>query len=390
MNVHLKTRLLVIANSARVCWFYCVIVLALVGMARPSAAINFPVNISLSPNAGTLCVGAKQTLTATVTKQADKSAVSGASVSFTGGSVDPASGNTNTNGNVTTTWTSPASAGTVTVTATVSWVADPKNNVLASSASDKATFNFIGGAITGDTEARYYCSGPSPWSPILSAATGQPSGTTYSWSVTAGATKLALVGATNQQTVSCQGTAPSDPANMFDVTVQLTYSLNGQNCTSTQKVQVRQPSALPLLKSGPATVYYPPNSKAYGFDNEFRRYEVDDQAGKPMAGAMWNEIWDTFVRGAGPPTIIDQDGKTIPVPAPTPGNGPADANGQVTDQFFYTGVSFPTPPTQTTHSVICSMRQRVWLGSATSGLGCGPMFSANITYYSDGAYGWTP
>ncbi len=320
MSIHFQSRRCPsnINSLVRACLLLGFVALALVLTARPSAAINFPVNIKLSYNADTMCVGGKtQTLTATVTKQSDNSAVQGASVSFSGGSLNPSAGTTGANGQVTTTLTSPASAGTATVTASTSWVADPKNNVAASSASDPKTFNFIGGAITGDTDMRYRCLGDATPPKTFSAVGGQPNGTKYTWSTSSAGqgqvgfynnytsvTTWSGVGSTYAQ-IGVKGTAASSAAN--DVTVKATYSLNGVECSSPDlNLTVRQGKTVVKIRDvGLATItYYPsdgPGSPWYGFGSsdpttrQRIQWGLTDQFNTPLPMESVNEVWTPLV-----------------------------------------------------------------------------------------------
>jgi hypothetical protein len=118
-----------------------------------------------------------------------------------------------------------------------------------------------------------------------------------------------------------------------------------------------------------------PATPFYGFTGQWRTYRINDQFGNPMPGVVWNEIWDN----------IRPDPRFPGWVPPTPGNGPADANGQVTDVFGYQNYnSVPAIAPAlvrpavgaawvvgTNEVLMGTLRQQLWAGSATSGVGCG-------------------
>lgn len=75
----------------------------------------------------------------------------------------------------------------------------------------------------------------------MRAADNQPTGTTYSWAVSNGAGKVAFIGSTTGSSATLKPTTES--VTQGDVTIRLTYSLEGQTATSSQTLTVHRPKA---------------------------------------------------------------------------------------------------------------------------------------------------
>lgn len=313
MNFHFRSRRSLAINSVvdlvRAPWLLVMVVLLLALTARPSAAINFPCNITLNPPTATLGVAGssqgatKQDVTATVTKQSDGSAVQGAQVSFstTSGSLLPTSQNTGANGHATSTFTSGATAGTATLTATVSWEADPAHNVPASSLSANATFTIIDGdpSANGAT-LRHYCGVDVSSFNTTTSAPSQPTGTTWTWATSSAmAAKDASQGTTPKAILTgVQGTSSLNGRG--SEWVQITYTFNGVSVTSNKEDgwTVLRPGGLKQIslvdqdintfavQQGEA----PPNCSGYV---SVYQYDLQDQFGQSMPNVDVNEQFGT-------------------------------------------------------------------------------------------------
>jgi hypothetical protein len=159
----------------------------------------------------------------------------------------------------------------------------------------------LGGPIAGGDDIRYYADNSAP-AATLTAASNQPAGTTFSWSVSTGGDKLKINPPSTGSSVSVSGTAAS-VAPGKDVTVQLVYALGTKHSTVTKKVSVREPcSIVDITFAAPGQVLYPPDTGAYGFGPgveapgssayENVGWELLDQLGAPMGGVTVVQSWD--------------------------------------------------------------------------------------------------
>lgn len=273
-------------------------------------------------------------------------------------------------------------------TFTVTFTATP---AVGAAGQAQITVNVIGGPATSSGNARWFCGAADPNPPTVSAAGGQPAGTTYLWAIVpggAGAGTVAFVGGVAAATATVRGTSASAAAN--DVTIRLTYSRGAgalaATCQSNITMTVSQPTAMPLVASaGPTTVYYPadvPATPFYGFTGQSRTYQVNDQFGNAMPNTGVNEIWDTVVANPRQPAWT----------GPANANGATNGAGQATDSFWwqgYNGVVAIAPALVAPAFVsMGSLRQRLWAGSGTSGAGCGPFHTYNVQYFTNGVRGF--
>lgn len=362
MNLHFRSRRSLAINSAvdlvRASWLFVMVVLLLALTARPSAAINFPCNITLNPPTATLGVAGSsqgatsQGVTATVTKQSDGSVVQGAKVSFSApsGSLSPTLQNTDANGHATSTFTCGATVGTVTLTATVSWAADPAHNVSASSASANATFTIIGGDPVpqgSNTAVQYYngLADASSTDPTVTAP-GQPTGTTWTWA-TSSSMSANPQNSSSTPTATLHGVAATPVAQGAGTEwVQITYTLSGVSVSSNKvkRWTVVQPSSLQQLSLTDG-VFIDSNYQIHpnGFDSEYE-YQVKDQFGSNMTNINVNEDFGTF--------FSDYPGQNWPMPGP---NGRYYPDGKFTDAL---GADVPAP-----YTPVSSAPQSPFLGN---------------------------
>lgn len=171
--------------------------------------------------------------------------------------------------------------------------------------SEPITINVIGGPISGENDIYYFCdsSTSTDWS-HLHAASGQPAGTTYSWSLTGNA-KLTSPSTAADVTYAGSGAGST---NVGDVKATVTYSLNGVSATSDPfPITVHAPVSFVL--NTPSTDAYtkyegPGPSDTWGFDGEHLYFTINDGLGQPMRSsqhqAYWDESWDTMANGNGP------------------------------------------------------------------------------------------
>lgn len=110
------------------------------------------------------------------------------------------------------------------------------------------------------------------------AAYGQPSGTQYHWQIVVGGDKAHIVGTAFAETVSVQPDAPSSQEG--DVTLRLTYSYGGCDCSSNITLTVRRPSSVfstyvigdPFCSEPkPDAMYWSGSRSDYWFRDQFNR-----------------------------------------------------------------------------------------------------------------------
>lgn len=272
-------------------------------------------------------------------------------------------------------FSSPA-AGTHTISCSASikdTTVDPVEDCGTSSGQSVAYI--IGGPFTGDSDIHFYCDDSyyGDWG-FLYAAGGQPSGTTYQWTITGNA-KIVNNPLRPPSQATYAGIHPGS-SNVGDVTASLTYSLNGVSVKSPDfPITVHTPTQFVVLKDagtvGPTK--YTSGDKAYGFDGQQLHFQIKDGLGQPIT-AYWNETWDTEGNGNGPNP--PQIGDTL------------DSNGGSIDYFLYTGNDQPNKPSGDkevgpfTHKYYVTARR-----TAGSGLGCLVQTYTGVTYYTYGVTG---
>lgn len=127
--------------------------------------------------------------------------------------------------------------------------------------SQDVTINVIGGPISGTNDIHWYCDTGKfiDWG-YLSAASGQPAGTTYSWSMAGNAQ---YVGDTLPPTSATATYAGKDTGSHLpgDVKATVTYSLNGVTATSDPyPITVHAPTQFIVLSVDPPTQYRGPDT----------------------------------------------------------------------------------------------------------------------------------
>ncbi len=165
-----------------------------------------------------------------------------------------------------------SSAGTNTVTPTcvVSYIVQYARGGTATisetaSAAKPVTIYVIGGPITGENDKSYFCSSnDTSGFGHLSAASGQPAGTTYSWSISGSAIFCDSNGNSTSPTGASavyRGTNPGS-TKPGDVTANVTYSLNGVSAKSDNfPITIHVPVSFAITaKTGP-TKLLPPDPK---------------------------------------------------------------------------------------------------------------------------------
>jgi len=254
-------------------------------------------------------------------------------------------------------------------------------------ASPDVTINVIGGPITGDKDVRYYCDYPTETSPLsaaetghLSAASGQPAGTTYSWSITGSAT------------VTDGGTTPNATYRSVAsgaASAVVTYTRDGVSASSPAfAITSHEPKIGKAVPSGPSAdhIYYSPFG--YGFDQQSIVYTVVDQdnPNMPMGGVPVEEVWRL--------TRYDpMANNSWPVPGQE--SAVTAADGTFTDYFSvsnYTLAGFPGDPTFLTRpqsEPIAYLKHWWYAGPSTSNTqkGCVLENYPNVTYSTNGVTG---
>jgi len=277
-----------------------------------------------------------------------------------------------------------SSAGTYTVTPScvISYIVQYARGGTATisetaSTAKPVTIYVIGGPITGDNDIYWFCdsSTSTDWG-HLSAASGQPAGTTYSWSLAGNAQ---LTGSSTSASVTYAGSGAGS-TKVGDVTATVTYSLNGVSATSPPfPITVHAPATFIVKGKTPPTAYTS-GSKAYGFDGQSLQFQIQDGLNQPMRSSMhaayWDESWVVTGNGNGP--------------APASQGGPLDDNGISTDNFWYTGNPQPTDPAGDkligpfTHSYYVTDQGGGYSGGK---VGCPVQVYTNVIYKTYGVVG---
>ena len=201
------------------------------------------------------------------------------------------------------------------------------------SAAKPVTIYVIGGPTSGENDIYYFCdsSTSTDWG-HLHAASGQPAGTIYSWSLTG--TGAQLTSSTTAADVTYPGSGAGS-TQQGDVKATVTYSLNGVIATSDPyPITVHAPATFtidPKGKVSPVQVI-PPAPDCYGFTGQSIRFQVLDSVDLPFPAnkAYWSESWKQPKTGGGQPNHV--------------GGGPLDAQGYSVDRFSLTQLPQPSDP----------------------------------------------
>jgi len=215
------------------------------------------------------------------------------------------------------------------------------DGVTADVPDQTAAGHAIGGPITGDNDEYYYC-GPEEAASHknLQAATGQPAGTTYSWSMSGNATYCdtsnygAAIASPTAALVTYRGVHPGS-IKAGDVTATVQYTLNGKSVSSPGfPITVHAPATFALVKNGATgpTPLLPNAPHSYGFDGQQIQFQVLDGLGQPVVNGNWDEFWDDS-KATG-----NQGGKPLEI------GGPLNGQGISTDFFHVYDQNQPTNP----------------------------------------------
>ncbi len=241
--------------------------------------------------------------------------------------------------------------------------------------SQDVTINVIGGPISGTNDIHWYCDTGKfiDWG-YLSAASGQPAGTTYSWSMAGNAQ---YVGDTLPPTSATATYAGKDTGSHLpgDVKATVTYSLNGVTATSDPyPITVHAPTQFIVLSVDPPTQYRGPDT--YGFADQVLHFKVWDGVNQPVTNVYWDESWKTNgnVPGFEPPHV----------------GGPLDNTGSSKDTF--TDVLFPAPTNAGVYPVSGPYTHSYWAtddggGFAGGGIGCPIQVYPSVLYNVFGVTG---
>jgi len=227
------------------------------------------------------------------------------------------------------------------------------------------TIYVIGGPISGTNDIHWYCNTGKfiDWG-YLSAASGQPAGTTYSWSMAGNAQ---YVGDTLPPTSATATYAGKDTGShdVGDVKATVTYSLNGVTATSDPyPITVHAPTQFIVLSVDPPTQYRGPDT--YGFANQVLHFEVRDGVNQLVRNVYWDESWKTNgnVPGFEPPHV----------------GGPLDNMGRSVDTF--TDTLFPAPTNAGVYPVSGPYTHSYWATDEGGGFAGGGIGSPIQVYPS--------
>lgn len=276
---------------------------------------------------------------------------------------------------------SPAQTAAVTITCAVTYGAlgpDGKQpGYLVSSVSKTITVYVIGGPISGENNIYWFCdsSTSTDWG-HLAAASGQPAGTTYSWSLAGNAQ---LTSSSTSASVTYAGSGGGS-TNVGDVKATVTYSLNGVTATSDPfPITVHAPVHFIVVPPNDQPIAYTSGPKAYGFDGQHLHFRITDGLNQPVTSAhsaCWDEIWALSGNGNGPlPNYI---GDVL------------DSAGASTDYFRSYGSPQPTDPAGDkvtgpfTHSYYVTDQGG---GASGGGVGCPVQVYTNVIYKTYGVVG---
>ena len=379
--------------SSALFWLFCTFCVLLGGrIALAQGTVKL--SVSTSASQVTVGIGSAASFTATasasVTPDKEWSIQSGPTYSW---SVTPSPASCNPTDQASTTVSATYNtAGTnpVQVTCTASYVmvksdpGDPSDGstaTISGSNNPAATVNIyvIGGAITGDNDIHYYCD-PSYYGSWghLTAASGQPAGTTYSWSIS-GNGQYVPGKSTTSATATYTGKHPGS-STVGDVTATVTYTLNGVSVSSPAfPITVHAPTTFAAKNVvQPTQIYRGPDD--YGFSGAELHFTVLDGLGQPVTGANWDETWDLQGNGQGPGpaatggATLDDTGSSIDYFGKDNDPAPKSATNSKGDVVFgpLTHGYFVTDPNGT--------------GSG-GGVGCPVQTYTNVYYYTYGMVG---
>jgi hypothetical protein len=240
------------------------------------------------------------------------------------------------------------------------------------SAAKPVTIYVIGGPISGENNIYWFLdpNKSTDWG-HLSAASGQPAGTTYSWSI-AGSARLTSSATSASVTYCGSGTGSSKPG---DVAATLTYSLNGVSATSPPfPITVHAPTQFIVQGTTPPTAITS-GANAYGFDGQSLRFQIRDGLNQPVTSARsacWDEIWKGD--GTAPANIGDV----------------LDITGVSTDRFWWHG--FPQPINPSGDTMLGPFTHTYYVtddggGASGGGVGCPVQVYTNVIYKTYGVVG---
>lgn len=189
---------------------------------------------------------------------------------------------------------------------------------------------------------------------------GQPSGTTYQWTINPGADKAHIVPytSTTSETVQLQADQPS--AEWGDVRLVLLYTHGGRTVTwaevGQRALDVHKPQRPPSQRTQPSQLFTQTDNQTYWFWCRFVNYQAVSQLGQCLYNIPWHEDYDRYPDDPGL-DITTGDGTTLFTgwldsawadPAWPQGNG---------DRYSHTtGTAWnPDDPELVTH-----IRQYVW------------------------------
>jgi len=260
----------------------------------------------------------------------------------------------------------------------------------------------IGGPLTGITSSTnviYYCDGSAP-SYNASAAGGQPSGTSYSWTATGGA---AFQNADGSPTQSLSGTQYSSvtmkPTGSGASSVTVSYSLNGTSVSSPAvSFHIRKPSSAlidsdtfsdPTYKSS-HIITNPALLGAFGFTGQDLFWKVLDDTGGAMGNVPVQESFDASSAKALTNYLVD--GMPWAPPTADVEGWTTGSDGIITSDDPYQMADFGRgtpggPPNFTMGSETYTGTLPVSVGSVTQHIlagGCS-VYTTTLTYATDGA-----
>jgi len=265
-------------------------------------------------------------------------------------------------------------------TATISMDAKLPQDTSVNPPKDGAvTIKVIGGPISGENDIYWFCDSntSTDWG-HLSAAGGQPTGTTYSWSLAGTGAQLTSSSTSASVTYCGAGAGSTKPG---DVTATVTYRLNGVSATSPPfPITVHAPVHFIVVPPNDQPIAYTSGPNAYGFDGQHLHFRITDGLNQPVTSARnacWDEIWDdSKATGAGgkPPEIGDV----------------LDSTGSSTDRF--SKYWNPQPMNPAGDKVLGPFTHTYYVtdqgGGASGGkVGCSVQVYTNVIYNTYGVVG---
>jgi hypothetical protein len=246
----------------------------------------------------------------------------------------------------------------------------------------------IGGAIQGDTTINYFGIYPVV-TKTLTAAGGQPDGTTYSWSISGPGTLLNAnfpAPTWTGSTATYRAIGPSrDPG---DVRAVLHYILGPCMSTATVAITALKPTWMIYASGTVPQVWYPgqnhdgifddPKKPWYGFDNYNVSYVICDQYRHPMPMISWNVMWLDFRR----PAAANQSYEL-----PQSIGGGSDTEGYITefhDAMYYTQVPDPNLEPNNWVEIYSFVTQEFRAGCMDNGAGVLIATHHNVEYRTNG------